>query len=140
MTSPHPPSPAGVYLSENFLGKIEALFERKLAAIKLDKLRIAGIRVRQTVAVGMMIQVSGDGKNAKADALASRMRKVIGSANLDVRVRRPAKSKAIRVAGFDDSVTRKELEADLASAGGCRGCDEPSPPCSPPPRRRNFKA
>lgn len=46
-----------------------------------------------------MIQISGGGRDAKADVLASRMREVIGSVNFGVKVGRPAKVGAIRVAG-----------------------------------------
>lgn len=58
----------------------------------------------------------------KADVLALKMREVLAEKD-GIRITRPVQTAEIRIKDLDDSVQVKDLEAAIASAGGCSPAD-----------------
>jgi len=65
---------------------------------------------------GILIEISDSEDPMKADALASRLREVIGQ---NAVIARPIVKADIRVSGFDESVIEDELIAAVTDAGDC---------------------
>ncbi|XP_020298152.1 uncharacterized protein LOC109862494 [Pseudomyrmex gracilis] len=65
----------------------------------------------------LMIQVPGPDIAAKADALAAKMEGVL--AGTGIKIRRPSRPGNVRMRGIDDTVSREEVLAALASASKC---------------------
>jgi len=88
--------------------------------INLKDLGITNPRMRRAANGGILIEIPGSDETTKADALASRLREVIGH---NAVVAHPIVMADIRVSGFDESVTKDELVAALSEMGGCSSCD-----------------
>ncbi|XP_045542778.1 uncharacterized protein LOC123723616 [Papilio machaon] len=76
-----------------------------------------GVRLRKAANGGRVFEFPGASSGEKADSLAQRLREVLDGGV--VRVSRPIKSVALRVAGLDDATTSAEVVAAIAAAGGC---------------------
>ncbi|XP_035442779.2 uncharacterized protein LOC118271023 [Spodoptera frugiperda] len=79
------------------------------------------LREKRAADGGIVIMVSGENCNAKADSLASRMREVL--TNFNVTIGRPTKMAEARVMDLDDSVTPEEVATAIARAGECSTSD-----------------
>lgn len=66
---------------------------------------------------GLIIEISDEGNGEKADALALRLREVLGE-HQDVRVTRPVRCGELRVTDIYDSVSSQEIVARIAEKGG----------------------
>ncbi|XP_013174886.1 PREDICTED: uncharacterized protein LOC106123200 [Papilio xuthus] len=77
-----------------------------------------GVRLRKAANGGRVFEFPGASSGEKADSLAQRLREVLDDGV--VRVSRPVKTVALRVAGLDDATTAAEVVAAIAAAGGCQ--------------------
>lgn len=85
--------------------------------IKLADFGIQGLREKRAVTGGLLLEVSGPDCTSKADALATRMREVLG--DLNVNIARPMKMGEVRIADLDDAATPQEVAGAIAAAAGC---------------------
>lgn len=85
--------------------------------IKLADIGIASLRCRYTITGARMLEITGEGREAKVDALAAQLTTAL--AGVDIRIARPVKCADLRLSGLDDSVTPSEV-ADAQTQGGCR--------------------
>ncbi|XP_013165260.1 PREDICTED: uncharacterized protein LOC106116068, partial [Papilio xuthus] len=76
-----------------------------------------GVRLRKAANGGRVFEFPGASSGEKADSLAQRLREVLDGGV--VRVARPVKTVALRVAGLDDATTAAEVVTAVAAAGGC---------------------
>ncbi|XP_004922866.1 uncharacterized protein LOC114247035 [Bombyx mandarina] len=77
-----------------------------------------GIPIQRTSLTGAKILVvAGYEKEVKVDLLAEKLREILPTRRITVT--RPAVTAAIRISGFDDSVSREEAAAELAKVGEC---------------------
>ncbi|KOC58581.1 hypothetical protein WH47_09097, partial [Habropoda laboriosa] len=84
--------------------------------IKIEDLGIAEVRPRRARTGGLILEVSGPGREEKAEALATRLREVLKDG---VKVAHPSKYGELRVSGLEDSTSPEEVAAAVAGAGGC---------------------
>nr|XP_034839930.1 uncharacterized protein LOC117996029 [Maniola hyperantus] len=75
------------------------------------------VRFKVAATGGRILELPGASQGEKADALAHKIREVIGEEF--VRVSRPTKCVDIRVSGLDDSVTSSDVVTAVARTGGC---------------------
>lgn len=97
--------------------KYEEVMREARAKIDLGELGIEGIRFRRAKAGGKLLEIPGSANDARADALAARLREVLPEGQ--VKVTRPMVMVDVRLSGLDDSVTREEVAAAAATKGGC---------------------
>lgn len=103
-------------------GEYAAVLGEARSKIGLAELGIDSVIPRRGVTGALLLQISGEGREEKADKLASRMKEVLG-AREGVRVARPSRQAEFRLSGLEESVTREELAMAVANAGCC-GIDE----------------
>ncbi|XP_020298710.1 uncharacterized protein LOC109862955, partial [Pseudomyrmex gracilis] len=116
------PTTAAVTLtSPGETGLLTEMVKACRANFSLESLGIDHVCLRRTVTGGLLLEISGPEREAKADALAAGMWPF--AAAKGVRVGRPAKCGEVRIRGFDHTVTPEELASAVASAGGCRAVD-----------------
>ncbi|CAB0028684.1 unnamed protein product [Trichogramma brassicae] len=85
--------------------------------IEMSELGIGGISIRVAKTGARLLEIPGLGRGAKADALAKKLGDIMDPTT--VKVSRPVKCAELRIFGLDDSATREELQAAVASCGGC---------------------
>lgn len=90
--------------------------QRAKKRIPLDKLGIESSKIRRTINGGRIIEIPGVDAAKKADALAVKLREVLGS---DFAVNRPIIRGELRIVGIGDSTTPEEIIAAVADLGGC---------------------
>ena len=86
--------------------------------ISLSEIGVQNVKIRYTVAGGILMEIPGEGSADKADNLAERLKQVFPE-NGEVRVTRPAKKAEIRIGGLDGSIRPEEIKAAVAATGGC---------------------
>ncbi|XP_011858067.1 PREDICTED: uncharacterized protein LOC105555652 [Vollenhovia emeryi] len=86
--------------------------------INLEELGIDALKPRRAQTGAIILEIAGENAKEKADALAGKMRTVIGDRE-GVKVTRPAKMAEIRIRDLDDSVTVTDVTEAIAEAGGC---------------------
>ncbi|XP_041986937.1 uncharacterized protein LOC121738768 [Aricia agestis] len=93
------------------------------AKLQLDlaALDIPAVKFKRAVTGARMYEVSGAACKEKADALAGKLKEIVGEDV--VRVSRPQKCAELRITGLDDSATATEIAASVARSGGCRPTD-----------------
>lgn len=74
--------------------------------ININELGIEETRIRRTMAGSLLIQVAGEKSKEEADALAERMRNIVGS---ETRVARPSRKAEIKISGLDEDTTPEEV-------------------------------
>lgn len=84
--------------------------------ININELGIEETRIRRTMADSLLIQVAGEKSKAEADALAERMRNIVGS---EARVARPSRKAEIKISGLDEDTTPEEVVEVVALEGRC---------------------
>ena len=87
--------------------------------INLKDIGIGNVKIRFSVAVGILIEIPGKESAARADDLALRLKEIFPEKG-DVRVARPFKKADIRLCGLDVSVQIAEVVAAVAVAKGCK--------------------
>ncbi|XP_045541424.1 tropomyosin-1, isoforms 33/34-like [Papilio machaon] len=86
------------------------------AAICLRDLGLETVKVRTSMTGSKLMEVGGTTPEETADRLAAELVKVIGGW---ADIARPSKLADLRVSGLDETTTREEVAAKLASTGGC---------------------
>ena len=90
--------------------------------INLADTGITDIRVRRSIAGGLILEIPGEDNSVKASDLANRISKFF-PCNGDVRISHLTKMAEVRLSGLDYSVTSLEVAAAVAEAGGCTPTD-----------------
>ncbi|XP_070530002.1 uncharacterized protein [Cardiocondyla obscurior] len=99
--------------------RISAVMGEVRTKIKLSDVGITdSVKTRNTISGALLIEVSGENKEAKADALASKMKEVLKNQE-DVSLSRPMKTAEIRVRDLEPSITASEVATTVAIKGGC---------------------
>ncbi|XP_045541645.1 caskin-1-like [Papilio machaon] len=86
------------------------------AAICLRDLGLETVKVRTSMTGSKLMEVGGTTPEETADRLAAELVRVIGDW---ADIARPSKLADLRVSGLDETTTREEVAAKLASTGGC---------------------
>ncbi|XP_045535469.1 uncharacterized protein LOC123721269 [Papilio machaon] len=86
------------------------------AEICLRDLGLETVKVRTSMTGSKLMEVGGNTPEETADRLAAALTRVIGDW---ADIARPSKLADLRVSGLDETVTREEVAARLATAGGC---------------------
>lgn len=73
------------------------------------------MRPRRGATGALLLEISGEEREKKADLLASRLRGVLGTRE-GVRVSRPSRQAEFRLTGLEESLTRDEVAAAVAKA------------------------
>ncbi|XP_041989041.1 uncharacterized protein LOC121740420 [Aricia agestis] len=94
-----------------------SVLEEAKKRVDLVALDIPGVRYREAVTGARIYEVSGNANKDKADALAGKLREVLGEEN--VRISRPQKCVELRITGLDDSATPTEIAEAVARSGAC---------------------
>lgn len=84
--------------------------------INIEDLGISDTRIRRTATGGLLIQIAGEESRSQADALAEKVRGVVGE---DARVGRPCRRAEIRVSGLDEDTTAEDVIEAVAKHGEC---------------------
>ncbi|CAL1680990.1 unnamed protein product [Lasius platythorax] len=88
--------------------------------ISLSELKIQITKTRRAINGGLIIEISGDDNEEKADILANRLREILDT---KVKITRPSKRAAIRIIGMDDSASAEEIAEIVSTIGGCSIAD-----------------
>ncbi|KOC58651.1 hypothetical protein WH47_05396, partial [Habropoda laboriosa] len=86
------------------------------ANIRLEELGIPEVRPRRARTGGLILEVTGPEREAKAEALAKRLQEILQDR---ARVAHPTKCGELRVSGLDESVKAEEVALAIATFGGC---------------------
>ena len=86
--------------------------------VSLSEIGVQNVRIRYTVAGGILMEIPGEESMDKADNLAEKLKQVFPE-NGEVRITRPAKKAEIRIGGLDGSIRPEEIKAAVAATGGC---------------------
>lgn len=88
--------------------------------ISLSELKIQITKTRRAINGGLIIEISGDDNEEKADILANRLKEILDTR---VKITRPSKRAAIRIIGMDDSASAEEIAEIVSTIGGCSIAD-----------------
>lgn len=94
----------------------ESVLKRARTNADPTKLGIGKVTCRRTQTGARIFEFPGANGSANADLFATKVREVVGGV---AKVARPIKSVALEVTDLDDSVTKEEVVAAIAAAGGC---------------------
>ncbi|XP_076764848.1 uncharacterized protein LOC143431794 [Xylocopa sonorina] len=86
--------------------------------ICLKDLGIEEVRTRKALTGALILEITGEGRDEKADALAAKLRTVFTPE--EVKITRPTKRVGMRVYRIDDSLSTSEIVEAIAAAGGCQ--------------------
>lgn len=78
------------------------------------------MRMRESVAGGLILEFSGENSTRRADVMASKIRAVMGDETV---ISRPVRLASFRLRGFDLSVEQEEIRRAVASVGDCPASD-----------------
>ncbi|XP_059047972.1 uncharacterized protein LOC131843361 [Achroia grisella] len=87
------------------------------AKIDLASLGIEELRFKSAATGARILEIPGSQSGGKADALAQKLREVLGEN--PVQVSRPTKTAEMRIMGLDDSVTPEDITHAVARDGEC---------------------
>ncbi|XP_020295117.1 uncharacterized protein LOC109860445 [Pseudomyrmex gracilis] len=116
-----PPRSAAVVLtapegaSTSFLGEVLSYVRGRVA---LGPFGITDLRPRRALTGALILKVSGENSEARADKLYEAMLPLV--LEKGARLARPIKTVDIRVRGLDEFISPTEIGDAMASAGGCR--------------------
>ena len=88
------------------------------AKIRLSEIGGPVANVRQTMTGGILLEIAGEDRSAKADKLAAKLREVFAKEE-EVKISRPQKKAEIRIRGLDISIQPRDVKEAVAAAGGC---------------------
>lgn len=89
---------------------------RATSSLKLDTVGLDFVRVRNTATGARIIEVPGADSADKADALAEKLKGLIGDVAV---ITRPVKTADLLISGLDESVTVEDIQRAVAAKGGC---------------------
>ncbi|XP_045540353.1 nucleolar protein dao-5-like [Papilio machaon] len=96
--------------------KYTDILAKAKAAICLRDLGLETVKVRTSMTGSKLMEVGGSTPEETADRLAAELTRVIGGW---ADIARPSKLADLRVSGLDETITREEVAAKLATVGGC---------------------
>lgn len=97
--------------------KAMEIVQNQETGIKLEDLGINNPNIRKTRAGGFLIEIPRtNGGTERASNLAAAL---IAKLPSDIRVICPRKRAAIRIAGYDESVTTRQIKAEIAKSAAC---------------------
>ncbi|XP_041977427.1 uncharacterized protein LOC121731828 [Aricia agestis] len=99
----------------------QSVIDKAKQHLDLTALDIAAVKFKRAVTGARMYEVSGTACKEKADALAGKLKEIVGEDM--VHVSRPQKCAELRIAGLDDSASAAEIATAVARTGGCRAED-----------------
>ncbi|KAL0868749.1 hypothetical protein ABMA27_008184 [Loxostege sticticalis] len=85
--------------------------------VDIQGLGIAGVKIRRAATGARILEVSGDERDGKANALASKIREVLDPQLVEIS--RPQKTAEVRVRELDDSVNAEDIRAAVARVCQC---------------------
>lgn len=92
------------------------ILRRVKSNINMEELGIRDTRIRRTATGSLLIQIAGEESKNQADALAEKVRHVVGE---DAKVGRPCRRAEIRVSGLDEDTTPEDVIEAVARQGEC---------------------
>lgn len=99
-------------------GEYKEIFMEAVGKIDLASLEIGGMAARKAVTGAQIYEIGGPDKERRADALASKLREVVGQRE-GVRISRPAMTAELRIRGLDESIVPADVVMAVATNGGC---------------------
>jgi len=99
-------------------GQYSEAMSRAKKEISLEALGISSLRTRSALTGALLLEIPGVDNEAKADALASQMRRALDGMD-GVSISRPSRSHELRLRGLDVSVTVEDVLSAVAEQGGC---------------------
>jgi len=99
-------------------GRYAEALSKARGDISLPDLGITELRPRCALTGALLLEIPGVGNEAKADALASHMRRSLDGMD-GVSISRPSRSHELRLRGLDLSVTVGDVASAVADMGGC---------------------
>ncbi|KAI8439706.1 hypothetical protein MSG28_013400 [Choristoneura fumiferana] len=96
--------------------KYSEVLAKARASIALSDFGLESVKIRTSMTGSKLMEVGGETPEETADRLAAKLTEVIGAW---ADIARPSKSVDLRITGLDESVSREELAAKVATAGGC---------------------
>ncbi|RLU14666.1 hypothetical protein DMN91_013064 [Ooceraea biroi] len=115
VAKPPPTTEAVVITCEDKESGGMELIRRAKRNISLEGLGIAEVRTRKTATGATLIQITGEGRKDKADALAGKLKEFFGEAR--VKVNRPVKRTELRLRGLEEGTTMEEVKSVVARIG-----------------------
>ncbi|CAG4955271.1 unnamed protein product [Colias eurytheme] len=85
--------------------------------INLGEMGIDAMRFKRGVTGARILEIPGASSTKEADALAAKLREVLGEVN--VKVTRPVKCAELRITGLDDSASAEDIATAVSRAGEC---------------------
>lgn len=85
--------------------------------IKLKELEIENCQIRSGFTGGLIIEITGENAERKADNLAIKLRKIFD--NEQVRVNRPKIKADIKIFGLDETTTNEDIQETMSINGEC---------------------
>ena len=86
--------------------------------IYLPDIGLPNVKIRHTVAGGIMVEIPGENSVAKADELADRLRRIF-SGDGEIKVSRPTKRSELRISGLDATISNEEVAEAIATKCDC---------------------
>ncbi|XP_026328040.1 uncharacterized protein LOC113236250 [Hyposmocoma kahamanoa] len=90
--------------------------KRATAGLQLSTVGLNSVRVRNTATGARIIEVPGSDSGTNADALAEKLREIIGDVAV---ISRPTPKADIIVSGLDESVGPEDVQRAVAAKSGC---------------------
>lgn len=87
--------------------------------IRLEDLGIPSIRPRLAITGGLLLEIAGEDRAAKADALAEKMKEALRDRG--IKVSRPSKASEVRVSGLGISATVAEVQQAISAVAEAEG-------------------
>ncbi|XP_059063005.1 uncharacterized protein LOC131855725 [Achroia grisella] len=111
-SNPRPPQEA-----EKAGASYAGILREAKAKIDLASLGIEELRFKSAATGARILEIPGSQSGEKADALAQKLREVLGEN--PVQVSRPTKTAEMRIMGLDDSVTPEDIAQAVSRDGEC---------------------
>ena len=89
------------------------------AKVHLPEIGIPNVKIRYTIAGGILVEIPGENSTAKADELAGKLKEAFAE-DREVRITRPVKRSEIRISGLDASVRAEEVANAIAANANCQ--------------------
>lgn len=99
-------------------GEYKEVLREAVGRIDLASLEIGGMMARKAVTGAQIYEIGGPEKEKKADALATKLREVVGQ-RVGVRISRPTMTAEVRIRGLDESIVPADIVRAVAMNGGC---------------------
>ena len=89
------------------------------AKVHLPEIGILNVKIRYTIAGGILVEIPGENSTAKVDELAGKLREAFVE-DREVRITRPVKRSEIRISRLDASVKEEEVANAIVASANCQ--------------------